>query len=49
MKILVSGASGFLGSKVVKTLLNKGHKITILTRENIKISDQDSQDIFHFK
>lgn len=49
MKILVSGGSGFLGSKVIKTLLNDGHKITVLIRENSKITDQDSQDIYYLK
>jgi len=49
MKILVSGGSGFLGSKVIKTLLNNGHKITVLIRENSKISDQESQDIYYLK
>lgn len=32
MKVLVTGATGFLGSHVVKALLNQGHDIVILKR-----------------
>ena len=32
MKILVAGATGFIGKKLVKTLDEKGHEIVVLTR-----------------
>ena len=32
MKILVAGATGFIGKKLVKTLDQKGHEIVVLTR-----------------
>ena len=32
MKILVAGATGFIGKKLVKNLNEKGHKIVVLTR-----------------
>ena len=32
MKILITGGTGFLGSRIVKALVKKSHKVTILTR-----------------
>lgn len=49
MKILVSGGSGFLGSKVVQALLKNGHEITILIRENKKISNHESLNVSYLK
>ena len=49
MKILVSGGTGFLGSKVVKDLLNKGHEITVLHRENYKIVEQNNRNLHYLK
>ena len=34
MNILVTGGSGFIGSNLVKRLLNDGHKVTITTKYN---------------
>ncbi len=36
MKILVTGATGFLGRNLVKRLLPKGHEVTCLVRETSK-------------
>lgn len=49
MKILVSGGTGFLGSKVVNSFLNKGHEITVLFRENNKIVDQNHRNLHYLK
>ena len=34
MKILVTGATGFVGKKLVSELVNRGHKISILSRDS---------------
>jgi nucleoside-diphosphate-sugar epimerase len=49
MKILVSGGTGFLGSKVVNSFLNKGHEITVLYRDNNKIIDQNNRNPYYLK
>ena len=49
MKILVSGGTGFLGSKVVNCLLNNGHEITVLHRENYKIVKQKKRNLHYLK
>ena len=33
MKVLVTGATGFVGKKLVSQLINRGHKVSILTRD----------------
>ena len=30
MRIMVTGANGYIGRNVVKNLLNKGHKVTAI-------------------
>jgi nucleoside-diphosphate-sugar epimerase len=37
MRILVTGASGFIGSNLINILLKKGHKISVMTRQLSKI------------
>lgn len=44
MKILISGGTGFLGSKVAQSLFEKGHNITILLRESSIIDYQNTKD-----
>ena len=34
MKILVTGATGFVGKKLVSELANRGHKVSILSRDS---------------
>jgi len=41
-KFLITGGTGFIGSKLVKEILKDGHKITILTR-NKKLLKQKSE------
>ncbi len=42
MKYVVTGGLGFIGSNICRTLLEKGHQVTIVdNRENLqKIKDQ---------
>lgn len=42
MKILVTGGAGFIGSHVVKLLLDQGHKVTII--DNLSHGNQASVD-----
>ena len=37
MKILITGATGFVGSALAKKLLSEGHELNILTRDSEKI------------
>ena len=36
MKVLVTGATGLVGKKLVAALINKGHLVTITTRDESK-------------
>lgn len=36
MKILITGATGFIGKNLCQELLGKGHKIFALTRKPLK-------------
>ena len=40
MKFLVTGGSGFIGSRLCKVLVNGGHDVTILTRDKQKTAAQ---------
>lgn len=45
MKILVTGASGFLGTQIVINLLNRGHKVLALSRNKLNITDNNFDQI----
>ncbi|WP_415063549.1 NAD-dependent epimerase/dehydratase family protein [Bdellovibrio sp.] len=44
MKVLVTGANGFLGSWVTKALVNEGHEVYALVRPKSDISELDGVD-----
>lgn len=49
MKILVTGATGFIGQNLVKSLLDKGYSITTIVRHNSDTSSIDSRtEIFRY-
>jgi uncharacterized protein YbjT (DUF2867 family) len=37
MKILITGGTGFIGKKLCHFLLDKGHKLTVLSRTPRKV------------
>lgn len=41
MKVSVIGATGFVGSQVVKELLNRGHEVTAIVRDASKVDPQN--------
>lgn len=45
MKFLVTGGSGFIGSRLCQVLINSGHDVTILTRDKQKTSAQFKRKI----
>jgi len=49
MKILVTGATGFIGKHLVQRLIEQGNRIHILYRSEVKISDLHHPDILLFK
>jgi CDP-paratose synthetase len=42
MEILVTGATGFIGSSLVNRLKAEGHKVSVIVRNNLKIHDLDT-------
>ncbi len=40
MKILVTGATGFIGSGLVKQLLDAGHRVVVVTRNSAKVREK---------
>ncbi len=58
MKVLVIGASGKIGSRIVTELLNRGHKVTAVTRDknafkrkerNLNVVEGDALDVKRMK
>lgn len=45
MKILVTGATGFIGKAIVRELKNQGHQVTALVRKTSKVEDLKTQNI----
>ena len=48
MKILITGATGFVGSHLVKRLLNDGHTLTAIVRPDSKTSLLEAESIPYF-
>ncbi|MFZ2889616.1 NAD-dependent epimerase/dehydratase family protein [Sulfuricurvum sp.] len=49
MQVLITGATGFIGQNLVKSLLNKGYSITTIVRHNSDISSIDSRaEVFRY-
>lgn len=48
MKVLVTGATGFIGSRLVHRLYREGHQVCILRRESSDISDLAGLELRHF-
>ena len=47
MKILITGASGFLGRALISKLGNLGHELVGLNSKNCDLTKQDSLDLFN--
>lgn len=47
MKVFITGATGFIGVNLVKTLASKGHEITINLRNNKQSSFDEKISCFH--
>ena len=41
MKVLVTGATGYIGGRLIKPLLEKGHEVYVLTRKPERIEGQE--------
>lgn len=48
MNVLVTGATGFIGSHLTKRLVSLGHKVSILTRYNNVVHAPRLQDVYSF-
>ena len=47
MKVLVTGATGFVGSWITKKLINEGHEVHILRRKSSDLSEIDGLAVTH--
>ena len=45
MKVLITGATGFLGSAVLRLLVNEGYNVRVLVRENANMRNLEKFDI----
>ena len=48
LKILITGATGFLGGQLTQRLVNQGYKVCILRREHSSLGELKDLDIEHF-
>lgn len=48
MKVFVTGATGLIGSRLVQRLLNGGHEVSVLVRENSGTSAIDTLELRRF-
>lgn len=44
VRVLVTGATGYIGSRLVPTLLDAGHEVRVLTRSAGRLTDRDWHD-----
>lgn len=45
MKVVLYGATGTIGSRILKELLSRGHKVTAVVRDPSKLKEQDNLTI----
>ena len=45
MKALVTGATGFLGSAILRLLVSEGYDVRVLIRENADMRNLDNFDV----
>ncbi len=48
MKILITGASGLIGTKVTQKLLNQGHRLVLLGRDPIRLTEKFGPSVTAF-
>ena len=48
MKILITGATGFVGGYLIKSLVNQNHSVKVLTRNASKYQDRNSENVKYF-
>ena len=45
MRILVTGSTGFIGRRLVSRLLDEGHAVTVLVREDATSPDERAETL----